>query len=288
MPNNSLRVAVLSGKGGTGKTLVSVNLAYVSSPSIYVDCDVEEPNGQYFLQPDDPLSLTREVIEVLIPTIDPVICNGCRDCVEFCRFHALAFIKNRPLLFPEVCHSCGGCERVCTRGAITRSKRAIGSADNYRSDGIQVISGAMNIGESSGVPVIRHVLAISNNFPEETIVIDCPPGSACVVMESISDADFCVLVAEPTIFGAHNLRMVHELVCRSDKPFGVVLNKCQEGWNPSEDYCVDHGIPVLGRIPYDPLIGQLSSEAKLVSREYPATERFFREILSNIRKEVAK
>ena len=288
MADAKLRIAVLSGKGGTGKTLVSCNLAYIAAPSVYVDCDVEEPNGHFFLRPEVQRDPTVSDVEVLIPTIDNDLCDGCRKCVAFCRFNALAFIKDRPYLFPEICHSCGGCKLVCPLQAIAENRRKIGEVRQYQSQEVQVLSGAMIIGESSGVPVIRRVLAMAEKTSEETVIIDCPPGSACVVMESISVADFCVLVAEPTIFGAHNLRMVHELVCRSNKQFGVVLNKCLDGWNPSEAYCDEHSISVLGRIPYDAMIGQLSSEAKLVSREYPAARQIFREIMANIRKEVAK
>ena len=249
-----MKIAVLSGKGGTGKTLLSVNLAAVgglenkAEKVTYVDCDVEEPNGRLFLKPDD---IIEENVSVSIPSVNKDLCTGCRRCVEFCKFNALAIIKDKVLVFDEVCHGCGGCQLVCPEGAMTEKPRLIGKIEQGISQNVNVLTGVLNTGEVSGVPVIRRLLEKSSTQADgqrlqsnELTIIDCPPGCACVVMESIKDADYCILVAEPTIFGAHNLEMVYDLVKMYGKKFGVALNKTLEKENdgdiqinPSEEFC---------------------------------------------------
>ena len=211
-----MKIAVLSGKGGTGKTLLSVNLAAVSEQAIYIDCDVEEPNGHLFFKPKN---VKIEKIYVGVPVVDYAICDGCRICVDFCRFNALAYIKEKLIVFNEVCHSCGGCILLCPHDALTERKRIIGEIETGMSDNVKVITGRLNIGEESGIQIIKKTLGYVKN-KTDLIFIDCPPGSGCSVMESIKDADYCILVAEPTLFGTHNLNMVFDLVNLFEKPFG--------------------------------------------------------------------
>ena len=151
------------------------------------------------------------------------------------------------------------------------------------SGNVQVISGMLNMGEESGVPIIRTMLQDMKNNTTPLQIIDCPPGSACVVMESILDADFCILVAEPTVFGVHNLNMVYELVQIFHKPFGVVLNKCLDSENPAEQFCIAHDIPILGRIPFDGELGHLNANAQIISKVNEKYGQLFREILEQIK-----
>ena len=202
-----MRVAVLSGKGGTGKTLVSTNLAAVLKKSVYVDGDVEEPNGHLFFK---PRSIENKKVKVKIPVVDNDRCTACRECVEFCRFNALALVANKLIVFEDICHSCGGCVRLCPENALSEKDKVIGEIKIGTSGGVKVYSGILNTGEVSGVPVIDGLLEGIKD-EDDPILIDCPPGSACIVMESIRDADYCILVAEPTLFGLHNLKMVYEL-----------------------------------------------------------------------------
>ncbi len=162
-----------------------------------------------------------------------------------------AYIKNKLIVFDDVCHSCGGCILVCPESALTEKEKAIGIVQKGISDQVTVWTGILNPGEATGIPIIKKLFAENKAQADELTFIDCPPGSACIVMESIKDADYCVLVAEPTLFGVHNLNMVYELVKLFNRPFGVVLNKCLEEENPAEKFCLEKDIKILGRIPLD-------------------------------------
>lgn len=279
---NNMKVAVLSGKGGTGKTFLSVNMAASMEDSQYIDCDVEEPNGHLFLKPGD---LTVEEVGVNIPHVDQGICNGCRKCVEFCKFNALAY-TDKLILFDDICHSCGGCIILCPVGALTERDKPIGEIQKGKSRNVTVHSGILNIGVPSGVPIIERLLESKENSKEVSI-IDCPPGSSCIVMESIKNADYCLLVAEPTLFGVHNLNMVYELVRLFNKPHGVVLNKCLEGEeNPAERYCVEKGIRILERIPFDNELGELNSKGLVAAWEREEYKSLFGGLMEKILGEV--
>lgn len=275
-----MTLAVLSGKGGTGKTLISVNLACTAENATYIDCDVEAPNGHLFLKPQH---LQRQTITVSVPQVDPAKCTGCRRCADFCRYNALALLKDKLMIFNEVCHSCKGCILLCPEQALSEVQQPIGVIETGVSGGVSVMTGRLNTGEVSGVPIIKGLLA---RLPEQGLtVIDCPPGSACSVMESIKKADYCLLVAEPTLFGAHNLAMVFELVTLLNKPFGVVLNKCLPGENPSSQFCREKGIDILAKIPYDPALGALNANGLIASRESDSFSTLFSNLLHRIREE---
>lgn len=253
-----MKIAVLSGKGGTGKTLVSVNLAASGDNAVYLDCDVEEPNGFLFFNPQNVIATE---IDIKIPYVNQEQC------------------------FEEMCHSCGGCMLVCPNQAITEENKIIGKIESGNSEQVTIYTGILNIGEVSGIPIIKELLQ-KDSDNVEIIIIDCPPGSACIVMESIKDADYCILVAEPTLFGCHNLKMVHEFVNVFDKKYGVILNKCVEGVNPAEVYCNENEIKILGKIMFDPELGLINSQGLIATRISEKYKNFFRQLLSDIIKEV--
>jgi MinD superfamily P-loop ATPase len=277
-----MRIAVLSGKGGTGKTLVAVNLACVADYAQYIDCDAEEPNGHLFFKPQNT---EEKIINRLIPVIDETKCDLCRKCVDFCRFNALALIGNKIKVFDKICHSCGGCKIVCPQNAITEKEKRIGKVISGTSENVRVETGIMEVGESSAVPVISALLA--DKIDVETVIIDCPPGCACTVMESIKEADYCVLVAEPTLFGVHNLNMVYELVKAFKKPHGVILNKCVEGIDIAENYCKEKQLKVISRIKFDKELGKLNSDGEIVSRVNAGYKAMFADTLKSIKEEVS-
>lgn len=275
-----MQIAVLSGKGGTGKTLLSVNLASLAKDASYIDCDVEEPNGHLFFKPE--IHKEKEIM-VKVPELDDQLCDGSRKCVEFCRFNAMAYINDKLIIFDQMCHSCGGCILVCPNKALSEKDRPIGKILEGRSQGVRTLTGILNTGEASGIPIIDQLL---DQAGSGNVIVDSPPGTACSAMESIKDADYCILVAEPTIFGLHNLKMVDELVRLFEKPYGVVINKAFPQDSLIDDYCRQENIEVLAKIQYDPYLGKLNSDGLIASRLDSSYRRIFQEILEKIGMEV--
>ncbi len=250
-----MKIAVLSGKGGAGKTLVAVNLAASAERAVYVDCDVEEPNGRLFFKPEGVLAQT---VSTRVPVFDSTRCTGCRQCVAFCRFNALICVKEKPMVFPEVCHACGGCRLVCPADAISEAERPVGVIERGRHGSTEVVTGILNPGEASGMAVIRAALEAGEGS-DGPVILDCPPGSACAVMESVSRADCCLLVAEPTAFGFDNFKMVYELAALLGKPCGVVVNKMETPYQPLERFCRERQLPVLLHIPYSRELARMAA-----------------------------
>lgn len=278
-----MRIAVLSGKGGTGKTFVSVNLAAAAQNATYIDCDVEEPNGRLFLK---PASCIEHQVFTRIPKFDIEKCDGCRKCVDFCQFNALIFVKNRPIAFPDVCHACGGCTRICPKKAVIEMERSIGIVQIGRYHSIDVVTGVLNPGEVSAVPVIKAALE-AGSAKGAISVIDSPPGSGCSVMESVMASDGCVLVAEPTAFGFHNFKMVHKLVTLLGKPCFVVMNKGEEPYRLLEDFCEKNKVPILLRIPYSTKLAKFGAEGKLAYEQDKQCAAWFDCLLKLLWQEVA-
>ena len=272
-----MKIAVLSGKGGAGKTFVSTNLAYSIGQAAYVDCDVEEPNGRLFFKPQD-VQITE--VSQKIPSFDPEKCNGCRECVRHCRFNALIYIKKKPMVFTEVCHSCGLCSLVCPQNAIREVCRPLGHLEIGVSGSVKVVTGILNPGEASGIPVIEKAQKAARN--QKTVIYDCPPGSACSVQESIRNADYCILVAEPTAFGYHNFRMVEELTELLRKPCGVIIDKIENPYAPLEDFCREKNIPVLMRIPFRKDLAAWIAEGKLAAELDPELKDQFLRVYERI------
>lgn len=278
-----MKVAVLSGKGGTGKTFAATNLAASADNGVYVDCDVEEPNGHLFFKPQVEYT---ESVGVLVPQVDPQKCSGCRKCVEFCKFNALAYAAHTLMVFEEMCHSCGGCTLMCPTGALTEKVRAIGQVERGYSEDTLVLSGFLNPGEESGVPIIQKLLTMIPDNGAVT-VLDAPPGSACTVLETIQDVDYCILVGEPTVFGVHNLAVVYELVTLFRKPYGVIINKYLSQDNPVTEFCSKSRLNIIGSIPFEQELGKKLADGVVVARHNGRYERVFKEILDRIDEEVA-
>ncbi|MFW6153588.1 MAG: ATP-binding protein [Planctomycetota bacterium] len=267
-----MKIAVASGKGGTGKTTVATSLAVVASGADrrvgYVDCDVEEPNGALFLKPR--FTETRPV-HVPVPTVNDEMCTRCGRCGEICQFNAIAVMERQVLVFPELCHACGGCRLVCPTGAITETPRRTGQLQLGSADGIPCIQGLLNIGEPISPPIIA---AARKAAPEvDLLVIDAPPGTSCPVIESLRETDFVLLITEPTPFGLHDLKLAVEMVRALCLPFAVVINRSDAGDDRTRRYCDDEGIDVLAEIPDDRRIaeaysrGTLACEASQAYRE---------------------
>ena len=207
--------------------------------------------------------------------------------MDFCRFHEQAYIRNKIKVFTEVCHSCGGCALVCPEKAVSEHPVQVGHLETGVHKSTTIVTGFLNIGEASGVPVIKEVRRQAEQQDHEITVIDCPPGSACTVMESIEQADYCILAGEPTIFGLHNFQMVHELVSLMGKPCGVVINKALEDESVLDRYCMEHDINILERIPYSEKTASLGAKGKIAVEEDPAMAEIFSRLLKKVSREVA-
>ena len=251
----AVRIAVASGKGGTGKTTVATNLyreinrKQVNS-ALLVDCDVEEPNDALFFQEAKPL--IRTTINQEIPFIDTASCTFCRKCAEYCEFNAIVVIP--PADFAEVnsslCHSCGACLVACPSEAMHVQNEAIGTITTYQDkSGNRILEGCLKIGSAMQTNVIR---TLKQSIPanESFIILDAPPGTSCPVVETISDVDYIILVAEPTPFGLHDLKLMLALVREIDKPFGVVINKANMGNRDLYEFLEKEQVEILTEIPF--------------------------------------
>lgn len=252
-----MNIAVLSGKGGTGKTTVSTNLALALKAN-YVDCDVEEPNGFLFLKPKVDIV---ESVKVEYPIIDASKCTACGACANACQFNALAKVKNDLFLFQKLCHGCGACEIVCKYNAVTYGKREIGKIEKGTSRDIKCSRGILNISEPMAVPVIKELL---ENLSGEVNLIDCPPGTSCNVINTLKYADAAMLVTEPSEFGLHDLKMAVELVKMYNIPFGIVINKDDKKDNIIKKYCKEEKIMLLGTIDYSKDTAILYSKGEIL------------------------
>jgi len=238
-----MRIAVLSGKGGTGKTTVSAGLAAAIGKCQYIDCDVEEPNGALFLHPQ---IASVSPVEVTVPVVDASKCNSCGRCAGVCQFHAISVVKRKVLMFHELCHHCGACSIACPQNAISETNREIGVVES--DEAALFIQGRLHIGEPITIPIIQELkLRMRDDVPA---ILDCSPGASCTVVQTITGCDYCILVTEPTPFGLHDLKIAVALVRRMDIPFGVVINKAMDGNERMQQYCYDQEITVLMEIPF--------------------------------------
>jgi len=262
-----MRIAIASGKGGTGKTTVAVNLAVVLADSglavQYLDCDVEEPNGHIFLKPE---ITSTQTVGIPIPVVDAEKCTGCRKCAEVCQYHAIAVLK-KALVFPELCHGCGGCALVCPAGAIREENRPIGVVETGQADGVAFVQGRLNVGEPMAPPLIRAVQ--KRTIADGVAIFDAPPGTSCPVVTTARDADFVLLVTEPTPFGLNDLRLAVEMIRQLGVRYGVVINRADSGDGRVRDFCLAENIPVLLEIPDDRRVAEAYSRGQMTVRVLP-------------------
>jgi MinD superfamily P-loop ATPase len=244
-------IAVASGKGGTGKTMVATNLALSVPAAQYIDCDVEEPNGNLFLHAQIK---KRWEVGIPLPHIDEGLCTLCGECAQACEFNALAISKQRVLVFPELCHGCGVCSYVCPeREAITEIPRRLGEVEfgwvkRENVNAMPFAQARLEIGVLQTVPLIKAVKKTAD--PDNTVILDAPPGTSCPVVETVRGSDYCLLVTEPTPFGLNDLQLAVGLIRELGIPFGVIINRSDSGDREVVDYCGHEEIRVLMEIPF--------------------------------------
>ena len=289
-------IAVASGKGGTGKTTVATSLAlsisedtqnevdrsYPSSNPLFLDCDVEEPNAALFL---NPTLTSREQVGIPIPVVDFDKCTYCGRCAEVCVWHAIAVVGQKVLIFPELCHGCGSCTLNCPEGAIYEVLNVTGTIESGPAGSVDFAHGTMDVGQAMSVPIIsqlkkKHLTAENG---DRVVILDAQPGTSCPVVETMRDADFVLMVTEPTPFGLHDLRLAVD-VARGELglPVGVVVNRDGIGDSSVDEYCTTEGVPILMRIPLDRRIAEAISEGRALVEAMPEFGGAFQELYRQV------
>lgn len=276
-------IAIASGKGGTGKTTIAVNLAIALEGVQYLDCDVEEPNGHLFLNP----RLTDIIsVGIPVPRVDDSKCTYCGKCAEVCEFNAIVVIKEKVLIFPELCHGCGACSYICPEDAIEEVEREVGVVKKGEADGIEVIYGLLNVGEPMAPPLIKKVKQFADH--QKIAILDSSPGTSCPVVVAVRDSDFCLLVTEPTPFGLHDLTLAVEVMRKLKIPLGVVINRSDVGDKKVWEYCKKENIPILMEIPHDRKIAESYSKGIPLLKDIPEYRNAFKKLYQDIKQEIKK
>lgn len=274
-------ISVASGKGGTGKTTIAVNLALSLSHAQILDCDVEEPNSHIFVK---PVVEEKKAVFLPVPSIDQSKCNSCGRCKEVCEYNAIAVLKEKVLVFPELCHSCGACKYFCPQGAIEEVDREIGVIEKGRKEDLLFTHGKLHIGQVMAPPLIRRVKKYIH--PDRLNIIDAPPGTSCPVVEAVRGSDFSILVTEPTPFGLNDLSLAVQVLKKMRIPFGVVINRSDLGDKHTDAYCVKEDIPVLIRIPFRKEIAVAYSQGVPIVEALPEYRQEFIRLYQEIREKI--
>ena len=273
-----MQIAIASGKGGTGKTTVSVGLAEAyAKPVVYLDCDVEEPNGAIFLKPVNTL---EEPVTVLVPEVDAEKCTACGKCSQICQFNAIITLGSKAMVFPEMCHSCGGCATICPTGAIREVDSEIGTVKRGISGEITVFEGVLDIGHAMAPPIIR---AVKKNISDDLLnIIDCPPGTSCPLLTAVKGVDFVILVTEPTPFGLHDLKLSVDTMRELKLPFGIIINRSDSGDSRVVDYCNEENIELLLEIPESRTIAEAYSRGESIVSSCPELKDKLNKVLTDL------
>ncbi|MFO7810171.1 MAG: ATP-binding protein [Candidatus Delongbacteria bacterium] len=282
-----MKIAIASGKGGTGKTFLATNLAsYISEnePATLVDLDVEEPNSAIFIKGE---KIRSEIKYKMIPSWDRTDCTLCGKCQDVCNFNAILKVRDAIMVFPELCHSCYACSELCPSSSLPMQQKEMGTLDHYKKDDLDFIESKLNIGEEQAVPLISQTnVYVDYHLNNSISIFDCPPGAACPAIESVKDADLVILVAEPTPFGFHDLKLIVSAMEKIKKKFVVVINKSGLGNNDTADFCNKKNIPVISRIPHYRKLAVSYAKGELVYNKFGFMATELKKIYSYIKETI--
>lgn len=279
-----MKIAIASGKGGTGKTTLTTNLcAYLAEEVevVLIDVDVEEPNSGLFIKGE---LIHKEEKHKMIPEWEQDKCLQCGLCQDVCNFHALIQMNDQVMIFSELCHGCYACSELCPSEALPMIPQRMGELKHYRSGNLSFVESRLDIGQEQAVPLIAQTKDyIDTQFSDKVVkFFDAPPGTSCPVIEVTKDVDYVILVTEPTPFGLHDLKLSIDTMRELKKNFGVVLNRYGIGNDEVLEYCHSENIPVLARIPNDRSIAELYSRGELVYKKIPAVKAQLRKIWEQV------
>lgn len=277
-----MKIAILSGKGGTGKTTLSVNLFSLLKNVALIDTDIEEPNAHLFIKETPTL---KDTVNKGYPVVDENKCTLCGACGDHCNFNAIIPTKKKVMVFADLCHDCGLCKMVCPENAITYTPKEVGKIFEIQQRSKTFYYGLLETGEISGVRIIETLKDIDIN--NETILIDCPPGVACNTNTSIEGADYAIIVSEPTPFGISDMTMVVELLQKRKIPFGVVINKAGLGNNDIYSYLENEQIALLGEIPFTEERASISASGECIIDHDETFKDILKSIIHNVNGVVA-
>lgn len=282
------KIAIASGKGGTGKTFLAVNLSsYLSKEKsvLLVDLDVEEPNSALFIKAN--MSSTSEANK-MIPEWEKAQCILCGICAENCNFHSVIRLGPNIVVFEQLCHSCYACSELCPTNALPMKKKRIGEIRLMKDVGLTFVDGTLDVGEEQAVPLIRRTqqFALENSNDAAIEIIDCPPGNSCSLVAAVKDSDFVILITEPTPFGLNDLKIAVETMQNLNKSFGVVINRDGIGDAAVETYCFESEITILGKIRFDRRIAEIYARGELVFDKIGHVNQSVMEIVAQLEKEL--
>ena len=275
-------ISVASGKGGTGKTTIAVNLALALPNTQYLDCDVEEPNGHIFLKPDIK---KRVSVTLPYPRVNYDRCDLCGDCAEICEYGAIAVVKNQVLIFDDLCHSCGACVMLCPQKAFYEVPQEIGIIEIGEGKSVSFGHGVLKLGSTRAHPLVEEVKKYGDT--SKTVIIDAPPGTSCPVVEAVRNTDYCLLVTEPTPFGLNDLKLAVEMTREIGVSSGIIINRSDGNDRLIVDYAAEEGLPILLRIPMERKIAEAYSKGISLVDWDEKYRKIFENLFANIEERVA-
>jgi len=268
-----IKIAIASGKGGTGKTFIATNIFNTllknQINAVLVDCDAEAPNAIAFF--DARHTNTIDVTK-LIPVIDINTCTFCGKCNEYCNYNSIFILPPMRIIqvIEDLCHGCGACTVACEFDAITEKSSPLGKVSTFLAEGNHIIIEArMKVGIMSPVPVIKDAIKLASNNAG-IVIFDSPPGTSCPFIQTVSASDYVILVTEPTPFGLSDLKQSVDTLNKINKPCGVIINRSDIGNSEVKNYLQKQDIPILLEIPFSKEIAELYSTGKIVSETVPA------------------